>query len=517
MLEGTISIDSPPEDRRAALEYLRAKHPRFVYDSFSVECADNALRVHYRFRIEPDIEFTPETIFEQVDVSRVQSLPNGALQNLVFHLGLVEMLSYWKASCSPQVVVKAGRLDPEQIAWWRDLIEHGMGEFFFVNQIDFCDGNFVTIIPENQRAGNWEQGIGHSKQLTGNRKQRIGKREQTTANSLVLTSGGKDSVVTLELLREAGTRFDCLLLNPTEAAFAVARQALLRPGARPREAREHSVVGGQAGCPGEFVVVRRPIDPRLLELNAAGYLNGHTPFSALLAFLGMTVAVLCGFSQLIVSNERSAEEAAVEFRGHPVNHQYSKSLRFETAFRDYSQKYLTPFIPPIEYFSLLRPLYELQIAALFANYPQYFPLFRSCNRGAPTNSWCGHCPKCLFVFLILCPFLKREQLLGIFGEDLLAWPGAFDVLRALLGLDRDKPFECVGTKEETRAALYLCIEAYRNQGIELPPALQALEQTILSSHSDLPKLARGILTAWTFQHYIPSDLAELLRQKVTRG
>ena len=47
------------------------------------------------------------------------------------------------------------------------------------------------------------------------------------ARDLVLTSGGKDSVVTLELLRQAGRPFDCLLLNPSEAAFAVARQASL--------------------------------------------------------------------------------------------------------------------------------------------------------------------------------------------------------------------------------------------------------------------------------------------------
>jgi hypothetical protein len=309
---------------------------------------------------------------------------------------------------------------------------------------------------------------------------------------LVLTSGGKDSVVTLELLREAERGFDCLLLNPTQAALDVARQA---------------------GCTTPRIA-SRTIDPRLLALNAKGYLNGHTPFSALLAFLGVTVAVLTGAPRVIVSNERSAEEAAAEFLGREVNHQYSKSFHFETAFRSYSRMYLAP---SVDYFSLLRPLYELQIARLFAQYPRYFPLFRSCNRGAATNSWCGRCPKCLFVYLALYPFVERDRMLAIFGADLFAWDSGAEVLRALLGLDRDKPFECVGTREETLAALYLCVEKYKEQGIAVPAALVAIEAEVLSSRSDLPALARRVLTAWTDQHHLPPELADLLRRKVTRG
>ncbi|MBI3894719.1 MAG: hypothetical protein HY313_02190 [Acidobacteria bacterium] len=346
----------------------------------------------------------------------------------------------------------------------------------------------------------------------------------------MLTSGGKDSVVTLEILRAAGREFDCLMVNPTKAALAVAKQA---------------------GC-SEPIIVRRTIDPRLLELNAAGYLNGHTPFSALLAFWGITVAALGGYSRVIVSNERSAEEAGVEYLGEPINHQYSKTMRFETLFKEYSRKYLAPLLrchperpvpshalseaegaaegsegsallesapdssPAIEYFSLLRPLYELQIARLFAEHPAYFPLFRSCNRGMKENKWCGRCPKCLFVYTALYPFLEREQVFGIFGADLFAWEGAGPILEALLGVDETKPFECVGTKEETLAAIYLCAQKYREQGIELPPALRALEETVLSARSDLPQLAHRVLTAWTDQHHLPANLSEQLRQRASK-
>ena len=474
--------NSVPADRQAACAYLRAKHPRFVYESFSWECAGDALRASFHFRIDPDIEFAPETIIEQIDSKRVQALPPGVVENLVFHLGLIEMLSYWKAACSPEILVRAGSLDSEQIAWWMDLIGHGMGEFFYVNKIDSRAPDFVRIVaPPNGRK---KQVLRSAQDDTAG--DRVGAR-----NDLVLTSGGKDSVVTLEFLREAGKEFDCLLLNPSDAALGIARKA---------------------GCSAARVV-RRAIDPRLLELNAAGYLNGHTPFSALLAFLGVTVAALCGWPRVIVSNERSAEEAAAEFLGREVNHQYSKSFRFENAFRRYSQMVLAD---SVDYFSLLRPLYELQIARLFAAYPQYFSLFRSCNRGMATNSWCGRCPKCLFVFTALYPFIDREQMLGIFGEDLFVWEGAANGLLTLLGLDRDKPFECVGTKEETLAALYLCIQKYREQGIEPPAALREIETARMASQPDLPQVARRVLGSWTDQHHLPPELAELLRKKLIR-
>jgi len=471
---------SIPADRQEAFEVLRARHPRFVYEGYSLERRGDALGVKFRFRIEPDLEFSPETWIENINPLRAASLPAGLLENLVFHLGLVEMMSYWKAACSPEIVVRAGSLDAEQIRWWMDLLTHGMGEFFYVNQIRFDEPGFVRIVSEP--SGERETA-----------RSPLGppwNSEQNAAAAnldLVLTSGGKDSAVALELLREADIAFDCLLLNPTPAALAVARQG---------------------GCRQERIV-RRSIDGRLLDLNRAGYLNGHTPFSALLAFLGVTVAALIGSQRVIVANERSAEEASAQFLDREVNHQYSKSFRFETAFRQYAQKYL---VPRIGYFSLLRPLYELQIAALFAHYPQYFPLFRSCNRGMATNSWCGRCPKCLFVFLALCPFLDREQLLGIFGEDLFAWEGATPVLEALLGLDRNKPFECVGTKEETTAALVLCIQKYREQRIELPPALREIERTVLASQPDMPERSQRVLTAWTDQHCLPPQLASVLRK-----
>ena len=113
----------------------------------------------------------------------------------------------------------------------------------------------------------------------------------------------------------------------------------------------------------------------------------------------------------------------------------------------------------------------------------------------------------------LYPFVEREQMLKIFGGDLFEWDGGAAVLRELLGLDAAKPFECVGTKDETLAALHLCVERYKLQGRALPPALATIAATVLASRSGLPALAQSILSSWSDQHYLPAELANPLRQR----
>jgi len=72
--------------------------------------------------------------------------------------------------------------------------------------------------------------------------------------------------------------------------------------------------------------------------------------------------------------------------------------------------------------------------------------------------WCGECAKCLFVYLTLCPYLKKKQLLKIFGEDLLRKKKLQPILKNLIGQGRAKPFECVGTYTEAKKALKLCLK-----------------------------------------------------------
>lgn len=451
------------------IQTLRERHPTLTYDSVRTERDGTALCVRYRFVLAPDIVFAPSTRIEGVDWERVEEVGADAIQVLTFHLGLVEMLSYWKAACAPEIVVRAGQLSHPQIEWWRDLLVRGMGEYFLVNDIDFTAPDLVQIRCEGNEAPQ--------------RRCSLNLRDR----DLVLVSGGKDSAVVLETMRRKAGEFGCLLLNPVPAAM----RAASHPGN------------------GERIIVQREIDARLLELNREGFLNGHTPFSAYLAFLSIACCVLFDYRRAIAGNERSSEEGNARFRGQEINHQYSKTLEFERKLRAYVRDHVSA---EIDYFSLLRPLYELQIARQFTRCRDYFADFRSCNRWMREDGWCGRCPKCVSVFTLLYPFLDDRDLVRIFGRNLFDDEATLPMLRDLAGLGERKPFECVGTREETAVALELAVEKARRQSGAMPVVVAHVASEILP-RTPLSAGARDrVLAGWTDEHCLPSAYRDLVRQ-----
>lgn len=454
---------------------LRRQHPRFIYHRFVVSPDEAALRFRFHFEIEPGIHFEPEVVIPDVDHQRISRLGPEVLNNLAFHLGMIESLSYWKATCSPEFVIEAGYLSPAQIDWWADLLLKGLGEFFFRNDIDFTLPDLVTFRLSRRRpddAGRYDGQL-------------------APARYLIPIGGGKDSAVSCELMKTSGGDLACWALNPIPAVSQV-----IEASSVPRS-----------------LTVRRTIDPALLELNAAGYLNGHTPFSAYLAFAASACAILFDYRSIAVSNERSSNEGNAWFLGAAVNHQYSKSFAFEQRFRSYATSYLAG---DLDYFSLLRPLYELQIARIFARFPRYFPVFRSCNRGQKENIWCCSCPKCLFAYTILFPFLDDAALRAIFSERLFDRTELIDTAFDMIEPDAVKPFECVGSREETLIAFHLCVVKVRARGEQLPVVLQAVEDRILVREARLDERAEAIMTAWNAEHAVPDDLARLLRAEISR-
>lgn len=57
--------------------------------------------------------------------------------------------------------------------------------------------------------------------------------------------------------------------------------------------------------------------------------------------------------------------------------------------------------------------------------------------------WCCKCPKCLFVYTILSPYLYKEKLIDIFGKDLFEEESLLNTFIELTGNGETKPFECV--------------------------------------------------------------------------
>lgn len=419
-------------DMNAKYRELRARYPEFEYVAYHHERTDEGLRLWFDFRMG-EVEFHPEALIE---ARPFLNLDAEGIDRMVFDIGMIELISYWKCACPPTVKVSCGSLTDEQTSFWRKLYWNGLGEFFYTNGINAASRDFINLPPS-------AKSINPINQIYGLPR---------SGEYLVPIGGGKDSVVTLELLHRAGKTIRPLIMNPRGATKECARVA---------------------GFPMEEVlVIRRKIDPVLLDLNAKGYLNGHTPFSAMLAFYTRLASALSGIPNVALSNENSANESTVI--GTSVNHQYSKSLEFEDDFRAYVLPPAVKSINSFNYFSFLRPLSELQIAMLFSRFTAYHDVFRSCNVGSKQDIWCGHCAKCLFAYIILSPFIEPARLNRIFGKSMLDDLTLEHEFKQLIGEAETKPFECVGTVGEVRQALAMTLDRWYKSG-RRPALLDKLE------------------------------------------
>lgn len=412
------------------LQDLRKKYPKFVYEKYSYRISKNNLEILFGFKIEPDISFTPRIIIENVSPAMIKKVGERVLDNLIFNVGLMEIPSYWKTTCSPVIEIKTGYFNAEQTRWWKDLFLKGMGQFYYENKINFKKPDFLKF-----------------KVVVGNN---IGSPEFFLLKNryLVPFAGGRDSIVTLEGLKKAKKEIALFTVNPIEKIQRTVKVSGIK----------------------KQIIVKRVIDPELLKMNKRGYLNGHTPFTSLLSFLSVLCAVIFDYRNIAFSNEKSADEGNVKYLGETVNHQWAKSSEFERKFRFYSKKYLAG---NLNYFSYLRKHTELQISRMLTKYPKYFPVFSSCNAGMRIDKrgvlnakerWCGNCPKCLFVYLSLYPFLKKKDLIGIFSKDVFENKKLLPVMKDLLSEKRIKPFECVGTKKESREAFRLSKAKAKKEG-----------------------------------------------------
>ena len=262
-----------------------------------------------------------------------------------------------------------------------------------------------------------------------------------------------------------------------------------------------------AGIDDEHIIeIRRTIDKNLIELNSQGFINGHTPFSAMLAFVSYFVAYLTSKKYIALSNENSANESNVV--GEKVNHQYSKSFEFECDFENYVSKYLKA---PVKYFSFLRPLNELQIAKLFAKHEQYHSTFKSCNVGSKEKEWkwCCNCAKCLFAYTILSPYLYPQKLINIFGEDLFEKQELLDTFLELTGNKDTKPFDCVGTFEEVNFAVSKVITDLERKHQILPYLLEYYRE-----HFSLVNMTEDITKRYNEENHLTEEQNEWLRKEI---
>jgi hypothetical protein len=373
----------------------------FVCEGYRFDPTTGTLSLHYSFDGGPRFE-------EQIVFPVCPGVDSQALDRVFRLLLLACGVSYYKAFAPDRLRCAAFPLDRATAAIFTEFYVKGLGEFAWRNNIEIASRFSIVADPVEPAA---------VLPLALPRR------------TCVPVGGGKDSIVTIECLKQAAEPLVLFSLGtaaPIEATIA------------------------QAGLPS--IRVTRRLDPALFALNQAGALNGHVPITGILSMIVVACAIICGFDTIVMSNEHSASAPNIA----DVNHQYSKSFEFEQA---YSKLLKQHFGDSIHYFSLLRPLSEVAIARRFARHGEYFPVFRSCNAAfrqdvqRRATNWCCDCPKCRFVFLVLAPFVDRTTLIATFGNNMLDDARQIDGFAELCGLQRHKPFECVGEIEESAAVM----------------------------------------------------------------
>lgn len=431
-----------------------SKYRQFIFKDYAFNVEAKTLELHYGY--DDRLHFTEKFTFDFDFVKYDPTVLDRLCQLLFFIAGV----SYYKAFLAPEIVVKAGEIDESLATFLSQTYQQGLGEFFYINQLDpYTAINFpVTVNQPLEQLSEANAGEG----------------------LLIGIGGGKDSLVTAEVLREA---------HPNIGTWSLGHRKQLEPLIERMGLRHF--------------YVEREWDKQLLKLNEDGAYNGHVPISAIFAGVGSVVNVLAGFNDHIVSNESSASEPNLKYKGMEINHQYSKSLQFEQSFQGQLERSLQegPW-----YHSFLRPLSELHIAKIFGQqyFDKYADVFSSCNRAFTHDShqmfWCGECPKCAFVFLALTPFVEQSKLEKLFhNKNLLLEPGLEMTYLQLLGIEGDKPLECVGEIKESRTAMRLAQNVY--------PTLEKYQ-------FDVPEDYNYLAVA---EHNLPDYLFSRLQSFLQRG
>ena len=389
----------------------------FHFESYEWDAGAREVQLHYS--LDRELRLT-ETV--RFDFAYADGYSAEALDRVLRGLWLAAGVSYYKVAMVPEIVVHGSQLTDSSAEFFSTLYRLGLGQLCYENKLSlgrvarFGGGGDVSGAVGGLGAG----------------------------GDLLALGGGKDSLTSAAVLEASGR--DVATYSAVYSSSAAA--ALAEQG---------RVLGRQ------HLDIRREFDPKLHELTQAGGYNGHVPVTAIMMFIGLAAAVLSGRRQVIFSDESSAGEGNVTYEGVEINHQYSKSLHFERMMQQYVAENISP---DVRVFSLLRPLGELRIAQLFARGPfeRFAATFTSCNRSFRHDSsgftWCGECPKCAFVFLALAPFVPKERLVRLWGENLLEKPALEQTYRELLGLVGHKPFECVGEIDECRQAVRMVVSAY---------------------------------------------------------
>lgn len=344
----------------------------------------------------------------------------------LFFAFIVIGTSYYKAYPTHGVILSR-ELDSIQARIFDKIYQEGLSQFAYENGLRRDDlAHFVG-------SGNAE----------------VMRKSGAEDAVLAMVSGGKDSLLVAEKIRESGRKYKVAYISSYDGY--------------PRVIDDF----------GNPIVIRRHIDK--VGLKKAGGLNGHVPVTLINQALALIQAILLGYNCIEFGIGDEGLEAHAFIDGLPVNHQWSKTAEAQSLLEEYVAKYVAV---DIKFASALKGKTELEIAKEFAElcWGRFGNEFSSCNVANYKQNeknrdlkWCGECAKCANSYLLFAPFVSFEKQQKIFGRDLFTDPKMTEIFKGLLGVGGVmKPFECVASIEELRRAYETRLPGYGKLPFEVP-------------------------------------------------
>src|SRR5581483_9221619 len=175
----------------------------FHFKGYSVNYSRGIASFYYQlFRDNKSINFEEQLIFPKVSTLIPQQIEKIIFESILIILGI----SYWKTYC-PNIILDSIALTKEQANFWNVVYTKGLGEFFYKNKINYH--NLVSF-PYSEI-----------------KKNSFPLRQKNRA--LVPIGGGKDSIVTAELLQDQKKDFEILFINNSVIQKAVAKKMNKNP------------------------------------------------------------------------------------------------------------------------------------------------------------------------------------------------------------------------------------------------------------------------------------------------
>ena len=339
-----------------------------------------------------------------------ESYDEAAFDKALFFAFVVIGTSYYKARAGQEVELGA-ILDSAQASFFTKIYQEGLSQFAFENGL--TRDNLARF------EGSFEVPAAEPARLTN--------------KTLVTVSGGKDSLLATEMIRESGADYRVVYITAQESYPQIIDKF------------------------GEPIIVRRLIDKD--GLKRIGGMNGHVPVTIINEAIALAQAILINANHVEFGIGEEGIEPHAFIGDLPVNHQWSKTPEAQNLMQEYVKRFIAP---NLTIGSVLSKYSELAIAEMFAKkcWDKYGMEFSSCNVANYKQNannrilkWCGKCAKCANSYLLFAPFIPFNEQQKIFGHDLFSDPEMAETFKGLLGIDGVmKPFECVASTDELRWA-----------------------------------------------------------------